>query len=262
MPSEKGELDASVVMALSLLWYGILASSTHFCITLSRSWTRTNSSILLQGWSWWSLVWGWDKLDQPLDHSKGVGGGRSVIPLALRVYAALGLHSSRLSGNGGGPWIFWRAVISARDWSFRRFNSSHSRAVLSRSCTTCSRLQSNRACCFAISSISINIWRSLYVDGRWASLAVPVKMQRWLFHKAKVEVVRGDDAPSRARICLWIWYRRWWSPPFVTPDTRCTCLSIVLDMAYKFYLTFLIVRLNWFQSQISFFIILDFSEFF
>jgi len=37
MPSEKGKLDALVVMALSLPRCGILASLTHFCTNLLRS---------------------------------------------------------------------------------------------------------------------------------------------------------------------------------------------------------------------------------
>jgi len=38
------------------------------------------------------------------------------------------------------------------------FNSSCSRATFSRSCAACSRLRSNKACCFAISSfMSANI---------------------------------------------------------------------------------------------------------
>jgi len=44
---EKGELDASVAMALNLQRYDILAPSTCFSTSLSRSWTRTNSSVFL-----------------------------------------------------------------------------------------------------------------------------------------------------------------------------------------------------------------------
>jgi len=67
-----------------------------------------------------------------------------------------------LSGNESDIWVFLKVAIWA-SWSLRRFISSRSQVMLSRSCSACPRSRSNRACCFANSSMSANIWKS------WAS---------------------------------------------------------------------------------------------
>ena len=91
-------------------------------------------------------------------------GGCSATPTTLRLLVTCSFRSV-------GPLWWWRrysGVLENHDMGkeviVQVFHLSRSRVACSRSCSACSRLQSNRACSFANSSfMSANIWRS------WAS---------------------------------------------------------------------------------------------
>ena len=105
MPSEKGELDASGVMALSLPWCDTLTSSTCFCISLSRSWTQTNSSVFLE----------YDRVDPSCEDVMN-STHRQIVPTeqgSLTCVASSSGSARRLGPLQHRPFWWWRRPLGA-----------------------------------------------------------------------------------------------------------------------------------------------------